>query len=67
MAVKDKKDIQLTFDFVRDEADTGFTTVTGVCSCGRPWEFRVSGIVMEMSVRCPGCSALLVVKGRGKS
>lgn len=62
MAAGTKKEIQLTFDFGRDEADTGFTSVKGVCKCGRPWEFRKSGIVKEMTVPCPGCSALIVVK-----
>ena len=61
MAVK-KRDVQLMFDFAHEEPDTGFTTVKGVCRCGRPWEFRKSGIVIEMTVPCPGCSAMISVK-----
>lgn len=67
MAMKRKKDVQLTFDFGQNEADTGFTTVSGVCRCGREWEFRKSGIVREMIVPCPGCSALIVIKENGKA
>jgi len=57
-----KKEVQLTFDFGHDDKDAGFTTVRGVCKCGRPWEFRKSGIVMEMTVPCPACHAIIVVK-----
>lgn len=62
-----RKDYQLTFDFGQDEKDAGFTTVKGVCKCGRPWEFRKSGIVKEMTVPCPGCSALILVRDDKKS
>lgn len=67
MAVKKKGDVQFKFDFGNDEPDTGFTSIKGVCRCGRPWEFRKSGIVKEMIVPCPGCSALIVVKGDDKT
>lgn len=65
MAVK-KRDVQLEFDFGHDEPDASFTTVTGVCKCGRQWKFSKSGIVKEMIVPCPGCSAMIVVKGDDK-
>lgn len=64
MAVKNR-DVQLKFDFAQDEPDTGFTAVTGICKCGRPWEYRMSGIVKEMTVPCPGCSVMIVVKSVG--
>lgn len=66
MAIK-KSDVQLSFDFGQDEPDVEFTTVRGVCRCGRPWEFRISGIVKEMTVPCPGCSAMIVIKADDKA
>ncbi len=62
MAKKTDKDIQLSFEFDNGNQKVKFITVTGKCRCGYSGEFRKADIVIEMTVVCPKCKALIILK-----
>jgi len=56
------KDIQLSFEFDTENQKIRFITVAGQCKCGYRGEFKKADIVLEMTVPCPECGALISIK-----
>lgn len=62
MAKKSGKDIQLSFEFDTSGQKIKFISVTGKCKCGFAGEFKKAEIVFEMTVPCPKCGSIIVIK-----
>ena len=62
MAKTSGKDIQLSFEFDTSDRKVRFITVKGKCRCGYTGEFKKAEIVLEMTVPCPKCGAVISIK-----
>ncbi len=62
MLKKTGKDIQLSFDFDTSNQKVKFINVRGQCRCGYSGEFKKADIVLEMTVLCPKCKSVIVIK-----
>ncbi|PKL15233.1 MAG: hypothetical protein CVV49_21710 [Spirochaetae bacterium HGW-Spirochaetae-5] len=62
MTNKTGKDVQLSFEFDNSNQKVKFITVTGKCRCGYSGEFKKGDIVLEMTVPCPECNAVIIIK-----
>jgi len=56
------KDKQLSFEFDTSNQKVKFITVTGRCKCGFSGEFKKADVVLEMTVLCPDCGAVINIK-----
>ncbi len=56
------KDIQLSFDFDITDRIIHFKHINGKCRCGYCYEFKKADIVIEMTVPCPKCGAVIIIK-----
>jgi hypothetical protein len=57
-----QKDIQLSFDFEIPGQKINFITCRGKCRCGYDYLFQKADVVLEMTVPCPGCGAVITIK-----
>jgi ssDNA-binding Zn-finger/Zn-ribbon topoisomerase 1 len=62
MAKTSGKDIQLSFEFDTSDRKVMFIAVKGECRCGFTGEFKKAEIVLEMTVPCPKCGAVISIK-----
>jgi len=62
MAIKNSKDKQLFFEFDTSDREVKFITVRGQCKCGYLGEYKKADVVLEMTVPCPKCGAVIIIK-----
>ena len=62
MIKKGGKDIQLSFEFDTSNQKIRFITVKGQCKCGFSGEFKKADVVFEMTVPCPKCGSVIIIK-----
>lgn len=62
MGKKSQKDIQLSFEFDIPNQKIRFLKVTETCRCGYSAEFTKADIVLEMTVPCPKCNAVIIIR-----
>jgi hypothetical protein len=62
MAKNSVKDIQLSFDFVIPGQNVQFITFKGKCKCGYNYELKKADVVLEMTLPCPKCGAIITIK-----
>ena len=62
MARKTGGDNQLSFDFEIPDQKIKFITVKGTCRCGYEYEFKKADVVLEMTVPCPECGAIISIR-----
>jgi len=62
MVKKSSGETQLSFDFEIPDQKIKFITVNGTCRCGYKYEFKKADLVLEMTVPCPKCGAVITVK-----
>ena len=59
--MKKDKESQLQFDFVQNEKTVGFEKINAKCKCGYQVEVKKAIIVIEMTLICPQCKAVIIV------
>jgi len=62
MAKKGDGENQLSFDFEIPDQKIKFVTVKGTCKCGYRYEFKKADVLLEMTVPCPQCGAIISIK-----
>ncbi len=62
MLKKSGKDIQLSFEFDNGNQKVKFAAVKADCRCGYNGEYKKADVVLEMTVRCPKCGTVIIIK-----